>query len=360
MKALIMAGGTGGHIYPGLAIAKALKAKQWQVSWLGSRTGMEMELVPEHDISISSLAVKGIRGNGIKRKLLAPFMISQAVGEALAILRAERPDVVISFGGFAAGPGGIAARLLRIPLVVHEQNAIAGTTNRWLTRLGGQPLTAFANALPNSMQVGNPVRAELTHCPGPQTRWAGKQRPPFNILVLGGSRGAKKLNDVLPSVLKKMPDVQVWHQAGANNYEQVASSQGQLPGRYHLVPYIDNMRKAYEWADVVICRAGALTVSEVAAVGVPAIFVPYPHAVDDHQFYNAKQLVDQGAAVLIRDNDLSESTLLAVLSPLLDDEKLMRMAMLARAAAKPYAARDMVAICEELIGDARERANHRI
>ncbi|WP_119394030.1 undecaprenyldiphospho-muramoylpentapeptide beta-N-acetylglucosaminyltransferase [Salinibius halmophilus] len=360
MRALIMAGGTGGHIYPGLAIAKALKAKQWHVSWLGSRTGMEMELVPEHDIEISALSVKGIRGNGIKRKLLAPFMISQAVGQAMAILRHLKPDVVISFGGFAAGPGGIAARLLRIPLLVHEQNAIAGTTNRWLTRLGGQPLTAFAGALPNSLQIGNPVRAELTHCPGPQSRWVSKTRPPFNVLVLGGSRGAKQLNDVLPTALKKLEQVNVWHQAGAKNYEQVKANQGELPGRYHLVPYIENMRKAYEWADVVICRAGALTVSEVSAVGVPAIFVPYPHAVDDHQYHNAKQLVDQGAAKLIRDHELTEEVVHATLMPMLNDKELMRMAMLARAAAKPYAARDMVAICEELIGDARERANHRI
>lgn len=360
MKALVMAGGTGGHIYPGLAIAKALKAKQWSVEWLGSRSGMEMSIVPDHDVVIHPLTVKGVRGSGLKRKLAAPFMLAKAVGEALAILKQTNPDVVLSFGGFAAGPGGIAARILRIPVLVHEQNAIAGTTNRWLTRFGGQPLTAFADALPNSIQIGNPVRAELTHCPGPQTRWAGKQRPPFNVLVLGGSRGAKKLNDVLPAALRQLDNVSVWHQAGAANYDHVVSQHGELAGQYHLVPYIENMRKAYEWADVVICRAGALTVSEISAVGVPAIFVPYPHAVDDHQFHNAQQLVEQGAAKVIRDDQLSDTKLLELLTPMLDSETLMRMAMLARAAAKPYATRDLVALCEELVGDARERASHRI
>ncbi|CAG9297967.1 undecaprenyldiphospho-muramoylpentapeptide beta-N-acetylglucosaminyltransferase [Celerinatantimonas diazotrophica] len=295
---VVMAGGTGGHVFPGLAVARLMQSRGWKITWLGTPSRMEADLVPRHGFDIEFLDIKGVRGNGLIRKLTAPWKIIRAVMQARSVFKKLRPDVALGMGGFASGPGGIAARMMGIPLVIHEQNAVAGMTNRWLNRFSNRSLVAFPEALPGAQQVGNPVRLEIVEV----GRGARIFTNRMNILVIGGSLGARVLNEQLPGAIQSCGNLalQVHHQVGRGNGDSTLQRYRALGVNHAQVDeFIDDMAQAYRWADLVICRAGALTVSELAAAGLPAIFVPLPHAVDDHQTKNARYLADHGAARIL-------------------------------------------------------------
>lgn len=353
MKILVMAGGTGGHVFPALAVAQRLIDGGWQACWLGSQGGMEVELVGKHGIGIHTLPVAGLRGGGARRLLAAPFALGRSLLGALAVLRRERPDVVIGFGGFASGPGGIAARLLGIPLVVHEQNAVAGLTNRLLAQVATRVLVAFPAAqrqLPGATVVGNPVRDAIRAVAAPAERYAGREGA-LRVLVVGGSLGAKALNDALPAALSLLGGdvpVVVRHQTGKQSVEETRNAYARLNVAAEVLPFIDDMAAAYAWADIVVCRAGALTISELAAAGVPSILVPYPHAVDDHQTANAGHLVAVGAARLLSQPQLTADGLATLLRELADRSRLLEMANAARSASFGDASGTIAAICHEV------------
>lgn len=336
-KALVMAGGTGGHVFPALAVAQALVARGWSIHWLGSRGGMEVELVTKHGFAISTLPVSGLRGRGAAGLVAAPFKLLRSLLGALAVIRRERPQAVIGFGGFASGPGGVAARLAGIPLVVHEQNAIAGLTNRLLARIATRVLAAFPAAqaqLPGAQVVGNPVRDVIRQVPEPEARYASRDDT-LRVLVVGGSLGAQALNAQVPGALALVAGkraLSVRHQTGRNAVDETRGNYARVNVAADVSAFIDDMAAAYAWADLVICRAGALTVSEVAAVGVPAIFVPFPHAVDDHQTHNAAYLVKVGAAVLLQQADINAERLAKEILAIAGREKLLAMAIAARRA----------------------------
>lgn len=333
-----MAAGTGGHVFPALAVAQALQAQGHQVSWLATHQGMEHRLLADQPIPLFPIDVQGLRGNGLLRLFKAPLMILTSTWAALRVIRQQQIDVIAGFGGYVAGPGGLAARLAGRRLVIHEQNAIAGMTNRYLARLAAVVCQAFPSAFAPSAQVlttGNPVRQPILSLPAPAERFAGRHGP-LRILVVGGSLGAKALNDQLPaafaSLCQQGQSLQIRHQCGqaaqaelAVRYAELAAGSG---GRLEaeVVAFIQDMAGAYGQADLVICRAGALTVTELACAGVPAVFVPLPHAVDDHQTANARYLVDAGAACLLPQSQLDQARLLAVLQPLLDRTVLLQMA----------------------------------
>ena len=348
---MIMAGGTGGHVFPALAVAKQLRNWGIPVVWLGTQRGLEARLVPQAGISIEWIGVMGLRGGGLKRLSLAPVMMAKALWQAATALQRHKPRLVLGMGGFASGPGGLMARLLNIPLVVHEQNAIAGMTNRWLSRIANQVLEAFPNTFSpprNALLVGNPVREEIAALPEPAERFAvrtGRSR----LLVLGGSQGALALNGLVPAALalleaKERPEI--WHQAGKNMLESAAQAYRQSGVNVRLEPFIDNMATAYGWADLVICRAGALTVAELAAAGAGAVLVPFPFAVDDHQTANARFLQQGGAAVIVQQVELTAERLMHLLQALLSDRtRLLAMAEAARRLAHIDAAERVAALC---------------
>ncbi|RBP84382.1 UDP-N-acetylglucosamine-N-acetylmuramylpentapeptide N-acetylglucosamine transferase [Marinomonas rhizomae] len=346
-----MAGGTGGHIYPALACAQSFKDKGVDVEWLGSKGGMEESLVTKHDIALHSLSIKGVRGKGALGLLAAPFRILHAIGQAVAALQKIKPDVVLGMGGFVAGPGGVAAKILGIPLVVHEQNAIAGTTNKLLSKVANLKLQAFDGALPHAISVGNPIRSDILAQRVRVSR-NGVARP-LKLLVVGGSLGAKAINDVLPQVLAKWPFSQrldVWHQTGVRNFEEVSGLYKAAGVDARVEPYLDNMDQAYYWADVVLCRAGAMTVSELAVAGLPSILVPYPYAIDDHQVANARYLEKVGAAYLLPQPQLSCEKIISLLSGFVESEEaLLDMGERAKLVAHPNATQDVVAHCLRLI-----------
>ncbi|WP_028116203.1 undecaprenyldiphospho-muramoylpentapeptide beta-N-acetylglucosaminyltransferase [Ferrimonas senticii] len=350
-RLLVMAGGTGGHVFPALAVARQLREQGWQVQWLGTAERMEARLVPQHGFEIKFIDIKGVRGNGLLRKLLAPLQILKATVQALQIQRQFKPDVVLGMGGYASGPGGIAAWLRRTPLVLHEQNAVAGATNKILARFASKTLVAFADVLPQSQHVGNPVRRELIRLGDAQPVIANEQ---LKVLVVGGSLGAKALNDAVPAAVGRIAaetHITVWHQVGRGNLEAVNSQwQQNAPGvGAQVTEFIDDMAAAYAWADVVISRAGALTVAELAATGRPAILVPFPQAVDDHQTRNAEALVACGAAVLQPQSTLTAKGLAAQLLAFSHNpEQLNQMAQAARQAAVLDATEQVAAICEQL------------
>lgn len=350
-RVVIMAGGTGGHIYPALACAQSFKDKGVEVQWLGSKGGMEESLVPKHDIALHSLSIKGVRGKGIFGLLVAPFRILHAIGQAVAVLQKIKPDVVLGMGGFVAGPGGVAAKILGIPLVVHEQNAIAGTTNKLLSKVASLRLQAFDDALPSAISVGNPIRSDIL---GQRVRISrsGSARP-LRLLVVGGSLGAKAINDVMPQVLAKWPFSQrldVWHQTGIRNYDEVLALYKKAGVDARVEAYLDNIDQAYYWADIVLCRAGAMTVSELAVAGLPSILVPYPHAIDDHQTANAQYLEKVGAAYLLPQPQLSCERIISLLSEFIEgEETLLKMGEQAKLVAHPNATQDVVAHCLRLI-----------
>jgi UDP-N-acetylglucosamine--N-acetylmuramyl-(pentapeptide) pyrophosphoryl-undecaprenol N-acetylglucosamine transferase len=348
---LIMAGGTGGHIFPGLAVAEVLRAQGVAVAWLGAAGGMETRVVPMHGIELHTIAVGGLRGKGLKTRLLAPLMLARALFASLAVLRRVRPRSVLSMGGYVAGPGGVAARLTGTPLLVHEQNRVAGYTNRKLASFARRVLAGFADALPNGEWVGNPVRASIAGLPRPAERFAARTGRP-HLLVLGGSLGARALNLALPQALAQIPAEQrplVRHQCGNRGLDEARAAYAQAGVEAELVPFIEDMAAAYGWADLAVCRAGALTIAELTAAGLGAVLVPFPHAVDDHQTGNAQALVETGAAELIQERDLDVQKLAQRLAALLADRRhLTAMAEAARTQAKPDAADTIARACMEV------------
>jgi len=355
VRVVIMAGGTGGHVFPALAVAQALGARGAAVAWLGTERGLEARLVPAAGLPLHTLPVAGLRGRGVGAWLAAPFRIARAVAAAARLLRSLSPDVVLGMGGYAAGPGGVAAWLLRRPLVIHEQNAIPGLTNRLLAPLARRVLAAFPGAFPEGPKVtvtGNPVRAEIAALPAPAARWAGRTGP-TRLLVLGGSQGARALNEALPAALARLPAAArpaVRHQAGPAHAEAVRAAYARVGVAAEVLPFIEDMAAAYAWADLVVARAGALTVAELAAAGVGALLVPYPHAVDDHQRANARWLERAGAAEIVTE-PLEPAALAARLAALLAGrEALLRRAEAARRAALPDAAERVAAVCLEVAG----------
>ncbi|ART81195.1 undecaprenyldiphospho-muramoylpentapeptide beta-N-acetylglucosaminyltransferase [Oceanisphaera avium] len=341
-----MAGGTGGHVFPGLAVADLLRDQGWDIHWLGTAERMEAQLVPQHGYPLHTIAIAGVRGNGFKRKLFAPWHILRATWQARAILKAVKPHVVLGMGGFAAGPGGVAAWLMGIPLVLHEQNAAAGMTNKLLARLAKSVLIAFPGPFAKRKQVqlvGNPVRAEVLALPAPEARISLDPQP-LRLLVVGGSLGAKVLNEVVPLAVARAGNVIVRHQTGKGNSEAVRAHYQDLGLVAHVSDFIQDMASAYASADIVVCRAGALTVSEIAAAGVGAIFVPLPHAVDDHQTKNAGVLAHSGAAILVAQTELTPDFLAEQLHQLSHNRaRLLSMAQQARALAITDAAERVTA-----------------
>ncbi|HEX4376829.1 MAG TPA: undecaprenyldiphospho-muramoylpentapeptide beta-N-acetylglucosaminyltransferase [Steroidobacteraceae bacterium] len=352
--ALIMAGGTGGHVFPALALARELRARSWQVVWLGTRRGMEARLVPPEDIPMEWLTVSGLRGKGALVWVTAPLKLVRALMQAIRVIRRRQPALVVGLGGFVAGPGGLAAWLLRKPLLIHEQNAIAGFTNRCLSHLARRVLEAFPGSFGAGTQtqtVGNPVRREIAQIAPPAERFTARQGA-IRILIVGGSQGAARLNSIVPFALARAASqvsLEVLHQSGERWIEAARANYAQAGVTARLQPFIDDMAQAYGWADLVICRSGALTVSELAAAGIASILVPFAAATDDHQTCNARYLVDEGAAIMLAERELDAERLAAELMQLCAGRgRLLAMAERARALAKPAATARLADACVEL------------
>tara|TARA_R110001592_G_scaffold363352_2_gene684905 strand:+ start:177838 stop:178896 length:1059 start_codon:yes stop_codon:yes gene_type:complete len=348
---MVMAGGTGGHVFPALAVAQELRDRDITVTWLGTRQGIEAELVPENSFPIDYIDVVGLRGSGVVTLLKAPILLMKALWQAVTVIRKERPDAVLGLGGFASGPGGVAARLLRLPLVIHEQNAIAGTTNKLLAKIASRVLMAFPDAFSRGEWVGNPVRKEILALSAPESRVALGGRP-LRLLVLGGSLGALAINQRVPAALAMLDEAQrpeVRHQCGRKHLSETEDAYRAASVEARVEPFIADMAEAYGWADMVICRAGALTISELAAAGIGALLIPYPHAIDDHQTRNAEWLVKHDAAVMIQQADLTTELLAALLGEWLGDrQKLQSMAVSARQLAKAGVAETVADVCMEV------------
>ena len=356
---LIMAGGTGGHVFPALALARLLRARSYEVIWLGTQRGLEARVVPAERIQIEWLSVGGLRGKGVMTLLAAPFRLALSLSQALRVMWRHRPVVVVGLGGFVTGPGGVAAWLTRRPLMIHEQNAVAGFTNRCLSHLAREVLEAFPGSFGSGVKaraIGNPVRQDISAIAPPALRFADRTGP-IRVLVIGGSLGAVRLNSVVPQALARLkqlalaqiPAIDVRHQAGERWIDAGRQSYASAGVRADVRPFIEDMAEAYSWADLVICRSGALTVSELAAAGVGAILVPFPAAVDDHQTHNAQYLVKEGAAVLIADRDLTAERLCDELQRLCAGRaKLLAMAERARQLAKPESAEELAKSCLEM------------
>ena len=346
---LIMAGGTGGHIMPGLAVADEMRAAGWEVVWLGAKGGMEERLVPPRGYRTAWIRARALRGKGLLSKLLLPANLLYSFWESACALFRERPDVVLGMGGYVAFPGGMMASLLARPLALHEQNAIAGLANRVLAHVADKVMAAFPDALRGAEWTGNPVRAEIASIPEPDARYASRSGP-LNLLVIGGSLGAQALNEALPQALALIPEAarpQVVHQAGTQHLAALRARYADCAVRGEVVAFIEDMAARYAQADLVVCRAGAMTVAELAAGGVPGILVPFPYAVDDHQTANAGFLVEQGAALLLPQSEMTPQRLAELLCSL-DRGRLLEMARRARALGKPDAARRVAARCMEL------------
>jgi UDP-N-acetylglucosamine--N-acetylmuramyl-(pentapeptide) pyrophosphoryl-undecaprenol N-acetylglucosamine transferase len=346
---MIMAGGTGGHVFPALAVADYLRARDWRVVWLGAQTGMEATLVPQHGYELAPIRFAGLRGKGLLAKLLLPLNLLVAFWQSLRAIRAHKPDVVLGMGGYIAFPGGMMAALLGRPLAIHEQNSIAGLANRVLSGVADRILVAFPGALPKSEPTGNPVRGAIARVPPPAQRFAGRAGP-LRVLVVGGSLGAAALNERVPQAIALLPAgdrPRVVHQSGAKHLDALRAGYAAAGVAAELRPFIEDMAQAYADADVAICRAGATTVAELAAVGVASILVPFPYAVDDHQTTNARYLADAGAALLVQQRELTAEHLAATLRGL-TRERLLAMAEKARALGKPDATRAVAEACMEL------------
>jgi len=337
---LIMAGGTGGHVFPALAAARVLRERGFEPVWLGTQRGLEAKLVPQQHIAMEWVSVSGLRGKGLQAWLAAPYRLFVAIRQSLAVMRSRSPVVVLGAGGFVAGPGGVAAWLSHKPLVIHEQNAIAGLTNRLLSRIAQRVLEGFPNSFPGRVRaeyVGNPVRREIAALPEPAQRFAAR-RDTLRVLVVGGSQGAARLNAVVPAALALLSAEErprIIHQAGERHIAQAKELYAKHAVQGDVRAFIDDMAEAYSWADLVICRSGALTVAELAAAGLGAIFVPFPAAVDDHQTANAQHLSRAGAAVIIQENALTPDRLADELRHLCSAGRahLLSMATKARAQA---------------------------
>lgn len=349
---MLMAGGTGGHVFPALAIAEALQAQGFALCWLGTRLGLEARVVPAAKIDIKYININGIRGKGYLSLFIAPFKIVVALWQALCVLRRVRPVAVVGMGGFVTGPGGVATWLLGIPLLIHEQNAIAGLTNRWLARLASVVMEAFPGTFPKRYQAvhtGNPLRANIMALSSPTPRIAHN---PLRLLVIGGSLGAKVLNDTVPQALRQVPGaLEVWHQTGELHIATMQQAYHEAPFTARLVAFIEDMACAYAWADIVICRAGAITVSELAQAGVASILVPYPYAVDDHQTHNAHRLANHGAAILLPQTSLTVTKLATLLTELLNNPtRIAEMANATRNCATPTALQQVVHLVTKSAG----------
>ncbi len=353
-RVMVMAGGTGGHVFPALAVADVLREQGAEVFWLGTREGFEARAVPEFGYPMEWVPVRGLRGGGWARWLLAPVVVLRSALCVARVLRRRRPAVALGLGGFVTGPGGLVSRLLGVPLVIHEQNAVPGLTNRWLSRIANRVLEAFPGSFPvqrGAHSCGNPVRAEIAGLMPPEQRFAGRSEPK-HLLVVGGSQGAQALNQAIPQALALLPPElrpQVRHQAGKGKLEQTRRDYAAHAVEAEVSEFVHDMATAYAWADLVICRAGALTVSELEAAGVGAILVPYPHAVDDHQARNAEQLVRAGAAVMLRQAAMTPEVLADQLRSLLSDrDRLLHMARAARGLAQADAAASVARACLEV------------
>ena len=349
---LIMAGGTGGHVFPALAIADYLHQKGIPLFWLGTSKGLESRVVPEKGYPLLTINISGLRGKGLVKWIQAPVLITYALFQALFILIRIKPVAVLGMGGFVSGPGGLAAWLMRIPLCIHEQNAIAGLTNRLLAPLAKCVMEAFPKTFPGkymAVVTGNPVRQEICDIAEPGARIKTDINVPMRVLVLGGSQGARKLNLLIPEMLSKLGadiNIQVRHQTGEGHYAETESAYKGIISNVQIEPFIKDMAGAYAWADIVICRAGALTIAELSAAGVASILVPFPYAVDDHQTANAGYLVNSGAAILVQERDLNSVSLVQILSDFYHArQKLLNMATNARKLARFEATRDVAESC---------------
>ncbi|BCL76884.1 UDP-N-acetylglucosamine--N-acetylmuramyl-(pentapeptide) pyrophosphoryl-undecaprenol N-acetylglucosamine transferase [Jeongeupia sp. HS-3] len=350
---LVMAGGTGGHIFPALAVANAMRERGWDIVWLGAKDAMETRIVPQHDIPLETLGITGVRGKGLIKKLAQPWVQLKALCGALNVIFRHRPDVAIGFGGFTGFPGGLAMRLLWLPLMVHEQNSVAGMTNKALSKLANRVLFAFPSAFksapPKYECVGNPVRNAIKAVAEPAARFAGRTGP-LKLLVVGGSLGAQVFNEQVPKALALLPEAerpQVVHQAGEKHIDALRANYAAAGVAAECVAFIGEMADAYAAADLVLCRAGALTVSELACVGAASVLVPYPHAVDDHQTGNARYLSEAAAGVLLPQTEFSAERFAALVTAT-NRASCLAMAQKARQLAKPDATERVVAVIEEL------------
>nr|CAA6830235.1 MAG: UDP-N-acetylglucosamine--N-acetylmuramyl-(pentapeptide) pyrophosphoryl-undecaprenol N-acetylglucosamine transferase (EC [uncultured Thiotrichaceae bacterium] len=354
---LITAGGTGGHVYPGLAVARALMAQDIPVIWMGTHAGLEATVVPEAGIEMAWLTVTGLRGKGWKTLVQAPLKLTMALFQSVQIMLKHKPVVVLGMGGFVAGPGGLVAALMGKPVVIHEQNAVPGLTNKLLSKVSRRVLEGFPGTFTpgNKVQAtGNPVRMDIAGLPAPVERLADRDDEPVHLLVIGGSLGATALNEMVPQALTLLPENVrpiVRHQAGTRNIDDAKEAYSRSVVDADVTAFIVDMAEAYGWADLIICRSGALTVAEVAAAGVASILVPYPYAVDDHQTANGAYLADNGAAQLIQQSDLSPEKLASLLMGLCAERgQLVKMGIMARKLAKPYATMQVAAICAAYAG----------
>jgi len=359
---MVMAGGTGGHVFPALAVAKEMQAAGTRITWLGTRRGIEARVIPENGISMEWVTIEGLRGNGLVGWLLAPFKLLRALWQSANAIRRTQPDCVLGMGGFVAGPGGVAARILSKPLVVHEQNAVAGLTNKYLAKIASSVLTGFPDVLglkQGAKWVGNPVRKSI--CPNIS------ETSGINILIIGGSQGAHSLNEKLPSIFAelglgeddmgndsldtdRLKQIKVWHQTGRNRSEKVIAAYDSKNIPAKVSEFIDDMTEAYQWADLLICRAGAMTIAECCAAGLPSLLVPYPFSAGDHQLKNAQALVDIGAAKLVSNQQLGEPIMLETLGALLaDKDALMSMGGRAHTLHKADALQQVVNVCQDLM-----------
>lgn len=349
---VIMAGGTGGHVFPGIAVARQLLALGWQVHWVGNPDKIEARVVPAQGIHFHSVPLMGLRKRGVLAKVTSLYSTLCAIFTIMRLFRHIRPRFVLGFGGYVSAPGGVAAKLLQVPLIIHEQNAIAGMANRWLGRIAKAVLLGFPSArsdFPSSADcevVGNPVRQEIS---GVQSKIPTQDR--LNVLIVGGSLGAKVFNDALPNLLHTLARAEIWHQTGAADVQDVSQHYQRLGVSARVDAFIDSMQDAYDWADVVICRAGALTVAELAAAGKPAIFVPYPHAVDDHQRKNAEYMVNQGAAAMILQDRLGQELLPLLTLWQAQPQTRAEMANLAKKSSYLHATTRVVERCLALVGE---------
>jgi UDP-N-acetylglucosamine--N-acetylmuramyl-(pentapeptide) pyrophosphoryl-undecaprenol N-acetylglucosamine transferase len=347
--ALVMAGGTGGHIFPGLAVAEALRARGWRVHWLGAPNSMEAQLVPPRGFPLETIDFGGVRGKGIKTLVLLPLKLLRAFWQSIQVVRRVRPQVVVGLGGYITFPAGMMSVLLGKPLVLHEQNSVAGMANKVLAGVADRVYSAFPQVLKKGEWVGNPLREAFLRQPPPEERFAGRSGP-LKVLVVGGSLGARALNEIVPQALARIPAAArpwVVHQSGAKQIDELRANYAQAGVEADLTPFIEDTASAYAEADLVICRAGASTVTELAAVGAPALFVPFPHAVDDHQTTNAKFLVDAGGGWLVQQRELTPDQLAAMLGSL-TREALLQRALAAKRMQKTQATEQVVAACEDL------------
>ena len=352
-RVTVMAGGTGGHVFPALAVAQALRERGHEVTWLGTAEGLEARVVPDRGFPLDFIKVKGVRSSGLARLASAPLVVVRAMWQAMRVLRQRQPALLIGMGGFVSGPGGLVGRLLGLPLVIHEQNAVAGLTNRLLARVATRVLAAFPGAFPAAARVavtGNPVRPEIAALEDPATRFHARQGP-LRVLVMGGSLGAQALNEVVPAAIALIPAdrrPQVRHQAGRGKADATRAAYATSGVEAGVTAFIDDVAEALGWADAVVCRAGALTVSELAAAGIGSVLVPYPYAVDDHQTANARVLGHADAATVIQQGELTPERLADWLLQH-DRPSLQRMAERARGCAVPDAVERVVAACEEVM-----------